>query len=191
MFGLLSVAVVCGLFSMKKLLFLLILGAVFVSNFFTTGCQTMATGKGEDIYISVDQPNSRIYLNDVLLSASSYATIRLNKSGGPYKITARKIGYLEKEVKVTSKWNWRQTGVAFLDNIFGVIKMGSFVFEAATGGLKQLDAHGIRLELTPVTAQAQPPRLSATEDTRLDPVGDLKRWRAAGNKGYPPSFGPQ
>jgi|GEM_PF-2407614 len=117
--------------------------------FLLTACQTMTVGKGETVYISVNEKDARIYLNNVLLSANSYATIKLDKSGGPYIISARKIGFKDKEVKVTSRMNWRSTGVAFVDNIFGVVKMGSFVYEAATGGLKQLDQHGVRIELEP------------------------------------------
>lgn len=121
---------------------------------FLTACQTMTVGKGEDLVISVDQPESRIYLDNVLLSTKSYAVIKLNKSGGPYKIMARKAGYKDVEVKVTSKMNWRATSVAFVDNIFGVVKMGSFVYEGFTGGFKQLDSRSIRIELTPLTASS-------------------------------------
>lgn len=150
-----------------------------------TGCQTMTVGKGEEVTISVDQPQSRIYLNGVLLSASSYAVIKLDKSGGPYWISARKVGYKDLEVKVTSKMNWRATGVAFVDNIFGVAKMGSFVYEGLTGGFKQLDSHSIRFELESVTPiQSQ----TSGDDNRRDWVGELQAWRAAGNLGYPPSW---
>lgn len=127
-----------------------------------TACQTMTVGKGEDVTISVDQPESRIYLDNVLLSTRSYAVIKLNKSGGPYKIMARKAGYKDLEVKVVSRMNWRATGVAFVDNIFGVVKMGSFVYEGFTGGFKQLDSHSIRFELEPLNTQttAIPPPVS-------------------------------
>ncbi len=142
----------CGV--ARLVLFLLIACAI---SPFLTGCVTMSEGDNETLYISVNEKDARIYLNDVLLSPNSYASIKLSKRGGPYRLTARKIGFYDKDVVVTSRVNWRRTGVQFLDNIFGVIKMGSFVFEAATGGLKQLDAHGIRLELTPVSqASAQP-----------------------------------
>lgn len=148
-----------------------------------TACQTMTVGKGEMVYISVNEKDARIYLNNVLLSANSYAEIKLNKSGGPYQISARKIGFKDKEVKITSHVNWRSTGVAFVDNIFGVIKMGSFVYEAATGGLKKLDQHGIRIELEPVA-----PVQSSGIDTRRSWIGELQAWRRAGNSGYPPDW---
>ncbi|MEI6346043.1 MAG: hypothetical protein WCO79_02315 [bacterium] len=123
-----------------------------------TACQTMTVGKGEEVTISVDQPQSRIYLNNVLLSTKSYAVIKLDKSGGPYDISVRKAGYRDMQVKVTSKMNWRATRIAFVDNIFGVLKMGSFVYEGFTGGFKQLDSHSIRFELTPLSAaQSNPP----------------------------------
>lgn len=129
-------------------------GLALLSFFLLVGCQTMRVGKGEDIVISVDQPGSKIYLNNVLLSTNSYSVIKLNKAGGPYRITARKAGFKEMEVKVTSKMNWRATTVEFLDNFFGVVKMTSFVFECFTGGLKKLDEHSIRFELVPYYARA-------------------------------------
>ncbi len=162
----------------------LILLAFVVAPF--TGCVTMSEGGSETLYVSVDEKNARIYLNDVLLSPNSYAAIRLSKRGGPYRLTARKIGFHDKNATVTSRVNWRRTGVQFLDNLFGVVKMASFVVEASTGGLKQLDEHSVRLELTPLN---QPPTpQSSTTDNRRDPVGDLQRWRSAGNPGYPPDW---
>ncbi len=134
--------------------FLALVGIALLGFFFLTGCQTMTVGKGEDVIISVDQPGAQIYLNKVLLSTNSYAEIKLNKAGGPYKITARKTGFKEAEVKVTSKMNWRATSVAFVDNFFGIIKMGSFVYECFTGGFKRLDDRSIRFELVPYYARA-------------------------------------
>ncbi len=143
--------------SLIPLLFLLIVCVILP----LTGCVTMSEGGSETLYVSVDEKDSRIYLNDVLLSTTSYASIKLSKRGGPYRLTARKIGFHDKEVVVTSRVNWRRTGVQFLDNIFGVVKMASFVVEASTGGLKQLDAHSVRLELTP-SNQPQPTPPSPT-----------------------------
>lgn len=164
-----------------KLKLLGIVGLMFLH----TACQTMTVGKGEDVTISVDQPESRIYLNGVLLSTKSYAVIKLNKSGGPYKLMARKAGYHDVEVTVTSRMNWRATGVAFVDNIFGVVKMGSFVYEGLTGGFKQLDSHSIRFELLPLTFGQS---TTIDGDNRRDVIGELQAWRAAGNPGYPPHW---
>lgn len=127
--------------------------SIVATALLVTACQTMTVGKGEDVTISVDQPESRIYLDNVLLSTRSYAVIKLDKSRGPYKLMARKAGYHDMEVTVTSRMNWRATGVAFVDNVFGVVKMGSFVYEGFTGGFKQLDSHSIRFELEPLNNQ--------------------------------------
>ena len=109
-----------------------------------TGCVTMSEAAAK-LYVSVDEKNASL-TDD--FSRRIHTPRSGSKRGGPYRLTARKIGFHDKNATVTSRVNWRRTGVQFLDNLFGVVKMASFVVEASTGGLKQLDEHSVRLELT-------------------------------------------